>query len=171
MKIDTEIPEQLSAIRQVNNLAFEREGEANLVDAIRNSEFFIPGLSLVALNEEDEVVGHILFSKVFIETDEDTITTIALAPMAVKPDYQGQGVGSLLVREGLKKCRALNFNDVIVLGHSRFYPKFGFLPASNYGITPPFDVPDNVFMAKELRKDSLKDISGRVRYPEAFNNV
>jgi putative acetyltransferase len=168
-KIRPEQKEDHAAIREVNNLAFKGESEAKLVEAIRASEFFVPDLSLVAVT--DEVIGHILFSIVSIETDQGRVPTLALAPMAVKPDFQNQGIGSALVREGLTKCEELGFEHVVVLGHPNFYPKFGFQPSRSRGIRSPFQVPDEVFMVYEMKKGSLDAITGQVRYPPAFDVV
>ncbi len=82
-----------------------------------------------------------------------------------------QGIGSRLVKEGLKKARTLGFKSVIVLGHAKYYPRFGFEPASRWGVQPPFEVPEDVFMALELVRDGLKDIQGTVEYPPEFNEV
>jgi putative acetyltransferase len=155
-------PEQngdAAAIREVHTLAFQRENEAKLVEAIRASAFFVPELSLVAV--ANEVIGHILFSIISIETSNGRVPTLGLAPMAVKPDYQNQGVGSALVREGLKKCEELGFEHVVVLGHPKFYPTFGFQPAKTKGIEPPFPVPDEVFMVHEIKSGSLNDSNGK----------
>jgi putative acetyltransferase len=168
--IRPEQKEDLNAIREVNTLAFKRENEANLVDAIRGSEFFVPELSLVAIT--NEVIGHILFSLVSIETkDRGTVQTLGLAPMAVKPKFQNKGIGSALVREGLRKCEELGFEHVVVLGHPNFYPKFGFVPAKTKGIESPFKVRDEVFMVCELKNGSLNEMSGKVKYPPFFDAV
>jgi putative acetyltransferase len=159
--------EDRNAIYELNTLAFQQENESKLIDAIRASEFFIPELSLVAVKEK-EVIGHILFSMISIETRNGAVPTLGLAPMAVKPEYQNQGIGSALVREGLKRCEQLGFEHVVVLGHPHFYPKFGFQPAILKGIKPPFQVPDEAFMVLEIKKGSLKDINGTVKYPPAF---
>lgn len=158
-------------IAEINHLAFKEDKPARLIDAIRSSEYFVPDLSLVATTNQGKVIGHILFSQVFIETEFDTVQTISLAPMAVLPDYQNQGVGSLLVKEGLMKCKELGYQHVVVLGHPNFYPKFGFVPSKEFGIQPPFPVSDHVFMACELVKHSLANINGKVKYPEAFDIV
>jgi putative acetyltransferase len=159
----------IAAIREVNTLAFKRENEANLVEAIRASEFFVPELSLVAVT--NEVIGHILFSIISIETSNRSVSTLGLAPMAVKPEFQNQGVGSALVREGLRKCEELDFEHVVVLGHPHFYPKFGFQPAKMKGIESPFRVPDEVFMVYEIKSGSLNNVNGKVKYPPAFDVV
>jgi putative acetyltransferase len=171
IKIKMETLDHIPDIHNVNKMAFGKENEARLVEGIRQSKEFIPELSLIAVNEDERVIGHILFSKIYIETEMEVIETIALAPMAVIPNYQNKGIGSMLVNEGLKLCKEMAISNVIVLGHSNFYPKFGFVPASRYGIKPPFNVPDEVFMAIELIHGSLNDKSGTVKYPDAFNHV
>ncbi|PLR97870.1 GNAT family N-acetyltransferase [Bacillus sp. T33-2] len=171
MKIRPERQEDIAKIDEVVHGAFGRSNEARLVELIRNSENFIPGLSLVAENENDEIVGHILFSKITIESAESKHTTVGLAPMAVKPGFQGQGIGSELVREGLNRCTHEGFTHAVVLGHPQFYPKFGFLPSVRFNIESPFPVPEDVFMAVELEEGSLTNIQGRVKYPPAFGQV
>jgi putative acetyltransferase len=158
-------------IREVNKLAFNREDEAKLVEAIRESEYFIPELSLVAVTDENEIIGHILFSGIILETAKGNLPTLGLAPMAVKPQYQRQGIGSRLVTEGLKVCKDLGYKHVFVLGHPHFYPRFGFVPAKSYGIESPFPVPDEVFMAIELEPKSLDGLNGKIKYPKAFDTV
>lgn len=160
----------IEIIGEINNLAFKGEGEAKLIAGIRESENFIPELSLLA-EKDGEIIGHILFSIVYIETLEGEIPTLALAPMAVIPEFQNQGIGSLLVREGLKKCQELGYKHVTVLGHPNFYPKFGFVPSVSKEIHAPFKVPEEVFMVIELEKDSLTKIHGKVKYPPAFDVV
>ena len=96
------------------------------------------------------------------------ILAMGLAPMAVRPPKQRQGVGAALVREGLVQCRALGCDAVVVLGHPRYYPRFGFLTASRWGLRCEYDVPDEVFMALELRARSLAGKAGVIRYHPAF---
>lgn len=159
------------AIKEVNDLAFGQENEARLIEAIRNSEYFVPDLSLVAETDKQEIIGHILFSVITIETKNGPVRTLALAPMAVKPKYQNQGIGSSLVREGLRRSKELGYTAVIVLGHAKYYPKFGFTPASDKGIRPPFKVRDEVFMVYETEPGALNYVEGTVNYPEAFSVV
>ncbi|RZT23872.1 GNAT family N-acetyltransferase [Fictibacillus sp. BK138] len=158
------------AIRQINDAAFKGDNESRLVDAIRKSELFVPELSLVA-ETDGELIGHILFSIVHIQSGDVEIPTVALAPMAVVPEHQNKGVGSLLVEEGLKRAEDQGFKHVVVLGHPDFYPKFGFVRASTKGIEAPFPVPDEVFMAKEIKVGSLHQIIGKIVYPPAFDTV
>lgn len=161
----------IAAVRHVNELAFGQDNEAKLVDALRKSDAFVPELSLVAILN-DEIIGHILFSKIKILGEhERTTESLALAPMAVLPNHQQKGIGAELIKHGLAKARALNFKSVIVLGHEHYYPKFGFEPAQKWNIRSPYDVPSDVFMAIELIGGGLKDVSGLVVYPKEFDGV
>lgn len=158
------------AVFQINKQAFAQDAEAKLVDALRNSDAFLPELSLVA-ELDNQIVGHILFTKIQIVNGDDSYESLALAPMAVLSDYQKQGVGGALIREGLKRAMELGFTSVIVLGHEHYYPKFGFEPASKWGIKAPFVVPDEVFMAIELIPNALENVNGNVEYPKEFEGV
>lgn len=143
--------------------------EHNLVARIRNSNAFIPELSLVAIDEEaNKLVGHILLSKIKIVSDNQIVDSLALAPVSVLPGYQNKGVGRLLVLEALGKAKELGYDSVVVLGHPEYYPKFGFKKASTWGIKAPFEVPDEAFMAIELQENALHNISGVVEYPDVF---
>jgi putative acetyltransferase len=108
---------------------------------------------------------------VTIESDNGAFVAMGLAPMAVLPMYQNQGIGSQLVREGLKECQRLGHDIVVVLGHSEYYPRFGFGPASLKGLRSEYDVPDEVFMVAELIPDALKGRGGLVKYHEEFAKV
>ncbi len=169
--IRVEHENDFQAIKEVNDLAFGQEGESNLIDKIRKSATFISGLSLVFETEDKEIVGHILFSTVVIETEKGAVQSLALAPLAVKPGYQNKGIGSTLVIEGIKRSKELGYRSVIVLGHSEYYPKFGFIPAIEKDIKCPFEVPSEAFMVLELQKGALDGIKGTVSYPEAFSGV
>lgn len=170
IRIRAERSVEQEAIRKINDSAFKGDNESRLVDAIRKSELFVPELSLVA-ETDGELIGHILFSIVHLKSEEDEIPTLALAPMAVIPEHQNKGVGSLLVEEGLKRAKDQGFKHAVVLGHPEFYPKFGFVPASTKGIEAPFPVPDEVFMTLEIKKGSLDQIKGKIVYPPAFDTV
>ena len=117
------------------------------------------------------IIGHILFSVIHLVTDQGIVPTLGLAPMSVKPDYQNSGIGTALVKEGINACRALGYDHVFVLGHRKFYPRIGFTTTSQFGIVPPFPVPEEVFMALELKKGSLTGLQGKIEYPPAFNSV
>ena len=147
--------------------AFDGEDEVHLVRDIRKTDSFIPELSLVALHNRRDPVGYILFSEIAIHTEEGILPSLALAPVAVTPDLHHEGIGSLLIKEGLMRATSLGYRHVVVLGHKDYYPRFGFVPASEKNISGPFDAGD-AFMVKELKMDALKDISGKVVYPKPF---
>ena len=151
-------------IRQVNLSAFETDLEANIVDALRAQAD--PIVSLVAVSD-NLVVGHILFSPVTLSS-QPGLPIMGLAPMAVVPARQRQGIGSDLVRAGLDACRDAGGVAVVVLGHAGYYPRFGFVPASRFGLTSEYDVPDDVFMAMELAAGVLRGNDGTIRYHPAF---
>jgi putative acetyltransferase len=117
------------------------------------------------------VVGHILFSPVTIEPGNPGFPIAGLGPMAVLPPYQKKGIGSELVRVGVEDCRQAGYGIVVVLGHPGFYPRFGFLPACHFGIRAEWNVPDDVFMVRELTPGVLKDCSGIARYLPEFSGV
>ncbi len=164
-----ETKDDFKAVFQVNQIAFGQDDEAKLVDALRNNPtVFVPDLSIVATNN-NKIVGHILFTKINIKDDNGNLhESLGLAPMAVSPELQKSGIGGQLIRKGFEVAKELGFKSVIVLGHEHYYPKFGFAPADKWNIKAPFDVPSNVFMAMELVKDGLKNISGTVVYPKEF---
>jgi putative acetyltransferase len=158
------------AVHQVNALAFEREEEARLVEAIRTAPDSIPELSLVAVLD-DRIVGHILFSPITIQTPEASLPAISLAPLAVLPEYQGQGIGSALVRTGIEECRRLGHRIIIVLGHPGYYPRFGFSTALARDLVCPFGEVGEAWMALELQPGALNGVLGAVRYPPCFEGV
>ena len=168
--IRRERPGDVGAIFDVNYQAFGQDGEARLVDALRNDGDYDRDLSLVAVCG-DRIIGHILFPPIAIVSETAETAARALAPLAVHQDFQCLGVGAALVREGLEECRRLGHRIVIVVGHPGYYPKFGFVAARNFGIHAPFPCPDDVFMALPLCGGALDGISGTVRYPPAFDAV
>jgi predicted N-acetyltransferase YhbS len=149
------------------NEAFSDKTEHKLVSRIRKSDAFIPELSLVAVDGE-EIIGHILLSKITIVDNNTDVESLALAPVSVLPAYQSKGIGSKLIAAALNKSAELGFKSVIVLGHKDYYPKFGFKPASLWNIKAPFDVPDDVFMALELSEHALDNVQGVVQYSKVF---
>lgn len=155
-----------AAVREVNRLAFGGGDEARLVDALRDGGY--ARVSLVA-EEGDQIVGHILFSDLPIVTPGGTVPALSLAPMAVIPSHQRRGIGSSLVREGLRACREAGHRIVIVLGHPEFYPRFGFSAKLAELLRCPYSGP--AFMAVESVPDALRDIEGEVRYPPPFEDL
>lgn len=141
--------------------------EQFLVAKLRKSNVFVPELSLVAAFNE-EIVGHILFTKLLIKDGEMEFESLALAPVSVLTEYQNKGIGSKLILQGLKISKEMGFESVIVLGHDKYYPRFGFRPASEWGIKAPFDVPKESFLALELEDGSLERVTGTVAYSKEF---
>ena len=167
MQIRTEQSNDWDAVYAVNASAFATSSEADLVDALRQQA--LPFVSLVA-EELEEIIGHIAFSPVTLSNHQD-LNAMGLAPMAVVPMQQRRGVGSALVRAGLDRCRQLNCAAVFVLGHPEYYPRFGFVPSSRFAIECEYDVPEEAFMAMELRPGALSGKTGKVSYHRAFEDV
>ena len=155
------------AIREVNRLAFATPAEARLVDALRARGKLV--VSLVA-ERESRVVGHIAFSRAVAAARPD-VPGVGLGPMAVVPALRSRGVGSELVRAGLAECAALGFSFAVVLGHPEYYPRFGFLAASGFGLSCRWPVPEGVFMALELTPGALAGAGGAVAYEPEFDDV
>ena len=167
MLIRREQPADVAAVHAVNEAAFATGTEAALVDALRAQAE--PIVSLVA-EDAGSIVGHICFSPVTLSGHAE-LTIMGLAPMAVLPADQRRGIGSALVRSGLERCRRLGCDAVVVLGHAEYYPRFGFVPASRFGIRSEYDVPDDAFMAFEIEAGILKGRAGTIRYHAAFANL
>ena len=127
----------------MNDESFEQGNEGGLVESLRKNEKYVSDLSLVA------------------EIDD----------ASVLPNYQKMGIGSKLIEYCIKAAKKAGYGSIIVLGHSDYYPRFGFVPASTFGIKPPFEVPDDVFMALEILQSSLKGKQGTVEYPEEYSEV
>lgn len=150
-------------IRQVNKEAFGGTDEGNLVEVLRRE-----GLVLLSVVGEldGRIVAHVLFSRMSIDTEAETIAAAALAPMAVLPGYQRRGIGGQLIRYGLDSLRGLGERIVIVVGHPTYYPRFGFSSTLARPLESPF--PSDAFMALALSPGALDGVRGRVRYPAAF---
>jgi predicted N-acetyltransferase YhbS len=149
------------------NAEYSDHKEQFLVAGLRKSDAFIPELSLVA-EHDGKVTGHIMLTRLHIMNGEKSYESLALAPVSVLPEYQNLGLGSILIIESLRIAKEIGFKSVIVLGHEKYYPRFGFKPASLWGIKAPFDVPDENFMALELENGSLEGTAGMVVYPKEF---
>lgn len=156
-----------AAVHALNASAFETPAEAGLVSALRVQAQ--PVVSLVA-EHAGSVVGHILFSPVTL-SGYASLKIMGLAPMAVAPSHQRQGIGSALVRAGLERCKALGAGAVVVLGHPEHYPRFGFSPSVRFGIGSEYEAPKEAFMVVELHPGFLLGASGTVQYHAAFKNV
>lgn len=166
--IRPERPEDISAIRRVNTLAFGQPQEADLVDALRRHGALT--ISLVAVQDSD-MIGHIAFSPVTIVSELPTMAALGLAPMSILPAYQRQGIGSQLVKAGLQACGDTDYGIVVVLGHPEYYPRFGFTPSKPYGIVWEHEAPEAAFLVKELTEGVLAQTRGVVRYRPEFDAV
>jgi putative acetyltransferase len=163
MLVRSERPEDCAAIRLVNEEAFCRPDEADLVDRLRAQ-----GAALASFVAEAEglIVGHILFSRMSIETTDQSVPAVALAPLAIMTKFQRQGIGTMLTADGLDWLRTQKEQMVFVLGPPEYYPRFGFSTDRARFIESPFN--PNSFMALELKPHALEGIRGRVLYPAAF---
>jgi putative acetyltransferase len=160
--------EDASLVRHVNELAFGRPAEADLVESLWRA--CTDSLSLVA--EDDAVVGHILFTPVMVESAGRRVLGMGLGPVAVRPDRQRQGIGSQLVRRGLNILRERGCPFIVVLGHPEYYPRFGFEPASTRGLASQWEgVRDAAFMVLALDVRAMAGVSGVAMYREEFNEV
>ena len=152
-----------SIIHSINAAAFARPDEANLVDLLRTEGAVL--VSLVAeLNQR--IAGHILFSRMWIDSAGGSLSAVALAPMAVLPEHQSQGIGGQLIVHGLDLLRSRGERIVIVLGHPDYYPRFGFSTERAHALESPF--PPGALMAIELSPGALDGVRGKLRYPAAF---
>lgn len=165
MEVRPEEPRDAAAVRRMNEAAFEQPDEADLVARLRARA--APYLAFVAV-DAGAVVGHIVFSPMTFDPPQPGLSAFGLAPMAVPPSYQRQGIGSALVREGLAACRDAGADAVFVLGHPTYYPRFGFSPTQDYGIVGEYDAPPEAFMAIELTPGALDGVTGTARYHPAL---
>jgi len=165
VRVREELPEDINAIHLVNIRAFGRTQEADVIDKLRRNCSDL--LSLVAVRQ-NEIVGHILFSPAIVETEDRTTRGMGLAPMAVRPEYQRQGIGSELIRAGIAELKSRRCPFVIVLGHPQYYPRFGFERASRHGIRSEWQVPDEAFMILILDESETRTISGAAKYRPEF---
>lgn len=168
LTIRPEIPEDRPLIHYVNQEAFGRNQEADLVDKLRKRGVLT--VSLIAV-QETAIVGHIAFSPVEIASEKSSFGALTLAPMAVLPSHQNEGIGSQLVIAGLQECLRLGHEIIVVVGHPNYYPRFGFVPANSKGIECEFEVPDEAWMIKELKEGALAGRQGKVKFQPEFKEA
>lgn len=164
IEIRDERPGDVAAIRKVNRLAFAQDQEGRIVDALRANGAAM--LSLVAI-DDDAVVGHIMFSPLFV----GAVQGAGLAPMAVTPSHQRQGIGSRLVEAGVERLRTMGCPFIVVIGHPAFYPRFGFQPAASHGLTCQWEVRAEAFMVKVLNPEVGDHLRGMAQYRDEFATV
>ena len=154
-------------IRKINDLAFGQENEGKMIESLRKTSDYNASLSLVAEIKE-KIVGHILFYPVKIKNEEKEYIVLSLAPLAVRPENQNMGIGSKLVKKGIEIAKETDFGIILVVGHPKYYPRFGFKPASNWDIKLPIEAPDDAVLVLELKVDALKNCSGIVEFPKEY---
>jgi putative acetyltransferase len=168
LTIRPEISEDQALIHYVNQEAFGRIQEADLVDKLRKRGVLT--VSLVAV-QETAIVGHIAFSPVEIASEKSSFGALTLAPIAVLPTHQNKGIGSQLVIAGLQECLRLGHEIIVVVGHPTYYPRFGFVPANPKGVECEFEVPDEAWMITELKQGALAGIQGKVIFQPEFREA
>lgn len=157
-----EAPNDIASVRSVVLAAFPTADEADLVDSLRRDPAWIDGLSMVAVDAAGAVAGYALLTRCSVDEEE----ALCLAPCAVRPDVQRQGVGTAVITAAIDAARALGESLVIVLGHPAYYPRFGFRRASDAGIRLSIDVPDDALMVLSLNGAPVP--SGMVKYAGPF---
>jgi putative acetyltransferase len=182
--IRPESPNDYATITRVNDLAFGRLAEGRLVENLRKLKEFDPRLSLVA-EREGEIIGHIMLFPVQIDASSSCLVSskdasgegtrakpyLSLGPIAVLPKYQKQGIGGQLIESGHRVALELGYTAIVLLGHPAYYPRFGYQPADQWGLTNTWNINGEPWMAIELVKNALSGKAGLVIYPEAFNEA
>jgi putative acetyltransferase len=167
--IRPEKPQDYAGVHEVNRLAFRRESEARLIENLRGSPGYIPELSIVAVGGKN-VVGHVLFLLISIETADGEFPALVMAPMAVRPE-QKEDIGVRLMRQGLKECQRLGHRCVVAIGVPEYYTHFGFAPAQRNGLRPSFGVSGGDLMVLELTPGALDGMKGTVKFPPVFSEL
>lgn len=172
MIIRKEQPEDFKAVARIIKAAFAKDPHSDqrehiIVEKLRQSENFISELSLIA-EKDNEVVGHILLTPISIVNEEEEIPSLALAPVSVKVEHQGQGIGSQLIKTAHEKAKAMNFKHIVLLGYEDYYPRFGYELTSKYNIKLPFPAPKENCMVIALEENVLNTVYGMVEYPKEF---
>lgn len=164
--IRVEQPGDIPHIRDIAAHAFGQRSEADLIDRLRTDGDAL--ISLVAVTDRGELVGQVLFSRLRVDRGKGRVVeAAALAPLAVRPEYQRQGIGSALIQAGITACSARGLAGVVVLGHPRLYRRFGFSSAAARSLRAPFS--GDAFMALELKPGALAGNPGIVHYADAFD--
>ncbi len=170
VSIRPEHPGDENVIRALVEAAFAPSTEeGRIVDDLRHDDAWIPTLSLVAVDGSGAIVGQCLTTAGHLDGDDGTIRRIlTLGPIAVAPDHQRRGIGSALIEATIAEATALGWPVIVLVGHSTYYPRFGFDSARSIGLVPPQAWPDDLWMALRL-PGWAPDLVGRVRYAPAFD--
>lgn len=172
IELRQEMPNDYANVKKIIQEAFKDilhsdQREHLLVERLRDSAAFIPALSIVAC-QGNEVVGHILLTKIKIKNQTQSFESLALAPVSVHPLHQKKGIGGQLILEAHKIARSLGYSSIVLLGHETYYPRFGYQLCNTHNIELPFEVPKENCMVIELIENGLKGVSGIVEYDPAF---
>ena len=162
----------LNDVLLIERLAFGYDKEAKLVRDLLHDPSARPLLSLLAL-KNDRAVGHILFTTARLSGIQDTASIVILAPLAIVPDAQKQGIGGKLIEQGLELLSKSGVDLVFVLGHPEYYPRYGFKPAGHLGFEAPYPIPDehaDAWMVQALRSDVIGTVNGKIICANALNN-
>lgn len=149
------------------DLAISDHTEHLLVDRLRRSDAYIPELALVA-ESNGTLCGYILVTRVFAITDGHSHELLSVAPLSVLPEFQRRGIGGRLIIAAHDEARRLGYHGIVLIGHQEYYPRFGYVKASAFGISFPFEAPDSNCMAVELYAGALDGIRGTIKYPDEF---
>ena len=174
IKLRPETPEDFDAIHNLiidafKDMEMSDKSEQDLVRRLRSASLHIPEICFVALADE-EIVGHIFISRIHIKTPTKNEEVLALAPVSVHPDFQSQGMGSLLINRVHEEVKKMDFKAIVLIGHPDYYPRFGYKMCKDYNIKMPFPVPDPAAMVYEIFSGALDGVEGEVVYPKAFFN-
>jgi putative acetyltransferase len=166
--IRQEQPADFDTVSTLLQKSFGGEAEARLVDRLRASGKIF---SALVAEEKQRILGHVVISAIAVDGEGGEVEALALAPIAVEPAFQRLGIGSALVGAALERCRLARRARVIVVGDPAYYARFGFVPATKFGLKCPFPVPENAFMAIELQPGAFANASGTVRYGHEFDDL
>ena len=171
LQIREAVETDLNDVLQIERLAFGYEKEADLVRGLLYDLSAKPVLSLLAF-QKNRALGHILFTTAQLSGSQDSASIVILAPLAIVPDAQKQGIGGKLIKKGLELLSKSGVDLVFVLGHPEYYPRYGFKPAGDLGFEAPYPIPDvhaNAWMVQALRSGLIGSVSGKVICADALN--
>ena len=171
LQIREAVETDLNDVLQIERLAFGYEKEADLVRGLLYDLSAKPVLSLLAF-QKNRALGHILFTTARLSGSQDSASIVILAPLAIVPDAQKQGIGGKLIEKGLELLSKSGVDLVFVLGHPEYYPRYGFKPAGDLGFEAPYPIPDvhaNAWMVQALRSGLIGSVSGKVICADALN--
>lgn len=171
MQIREAVETDLNDVLSIERLAFGYEKEAELVRELLHDPSAKPLLSLLAL-KKGRAVGHILFTSAHLSDSKDAASIVILAPLAIVPDFQKQGIGGKLIEHGLALLSKSGVDLVFVLGHPEYYPRYGFSPAGQIGFEAAYPIPDEhagAWMVQALRSGVMGTVSGKVICADALN--